>query len=174
MKWITTIMLIVALGGCINSQKKAARKIDQLIERFPGVIDTIVKVDTVIKYITIEKVLHDTIRISKAYAAIDTILINGGVDTIIIEKIRYKLQAQCTAENLFDPIAIDSLGVKLRINYKGNSQIVYLMAEERQITKSTSGILDFYEPPLTKNEWFWAFVAAATCFLLSLYINITK
>lgn len=175
---INSLFCCLVLGSCVRTPEQASRKIKNLLDRFPTAIDTVTKVtteiDTVIKIVYIDRVIKDTAKTNDTYRDIDTILINGGCDTVIIEKIRYK----CRAENLLPGVDIDTLGVKLKIRYKGNEQIINLEASNTEITKEVtiekSGLLTFYEPPLTKNHWFWFFVAAAVCFLLSLYINITR
>lgn len=175
-------ILALTLAACVRTPEQAARKVKNLVERFPSIVDTSVvtkiKRDTIIKTVYIDRIIKDTAKAAATYTAIDTILLNGGVDTLIIEKIRYKIQGQCTAENLLPGVAIDTLGVKLRIRYKGNEQVINLEAMNTEIKTEIETIggnfLKFYDPPLTKNHWFWAFIGAVICFLLSLYINITK
>jgi len=183
MRFIIIICLsCLALLGCVRTPKQAANRIHNLIERFPGVIDTTkvttVTHDTIIKTVYIDRIVKDTAKVSATYDAIDTILINGGVDTLIIEKIRYKIQGQCTAENLLPEYAIDTLGIMLKIRYKGNEQIINLEAKQIEVNTTTKIIggdfLKFYDPPLTKNHWFWAFVAMCVISLLLLYMHITR
>jgi hypothetical protein len=175
-------ILALTLAACVRTPEQAARKVKNLVERFPGIVDskvvTKIKRDTIIKTVYIDRIIKDTAKATATYTAIDTILLNGGVDTLIIEKIRYKIQGQCTAENLLPGVAVDTLGVKLRIRYKGNEQIINLEAINSEITTEIETIggnfLKFYDPPLTKNHWFWAFVAMCVISLLLLYMHITR
>lgn len=173
---IIFILISIIFVSCITTPKQASKRIKELVERFPTAIDTqtVVKVDTHYVYKTIEKIIENKEQVKKTYSIIDSLLneLKNSQDTVIIEKIKYKIKNNCTMESLSKPFVFDTTGVHLSIKYKGNETILKVILEEKTIkeTINTKTKLITNEEMFYKLNWFWYFVVSCVLNLFLLFL----
>jgi len=175
-KIIFILLVVIIAAGCVRTPKQAAHRIERLLERFPTAMDssTVTVRDTIRDTIYVERTIHDTIREKATYTAIDAAIDSlGCTDTIMVEKIKWKLHQICTIEGLMGPIKYDTTGISVRVWATGNKINIIAMLVKTEVKETTSKVdfLKHYDPPFTKSEWFWAFVGACIIWVLTIFIK---
>ena len=186
-------LLLISISSCITTKDQARNRINYLIKKFPGVIDTTTKVriDTLIIEKLINKNFSDSNASNKTYqtlnAIIDSLLNNSWNDTVIIsdtvyikskfkiydiDRVKNDLKNACNIENLITPITYDTLGVYINITPNKNALKIKIKSKDLIVKKNTEKIpnikiseLKFYE-----DLWFYAFILT----LILLIIIIIK
>ena len=173
---IIFILISIILAGCIQTPQQARKRIKELAERFPTAIDTVTvtKIDTFYVYKTIEKLIENKDQVKKTYSIIDSLLneLKNSQDTVIIEKIKYKIKNNCTMEGLSKPFVFDTTGVHFSIKYKGNQTILKVILEEKTIkeTTNTKTSLIAIEKEFHEITWFWYFIVSCVLCLILLFL----
>ena len=173
---IIFILISIIFAGCITTPQQARKRIKDIVERFPTAIDTqtATKRDTVIIYKIIEKIIENKELVNKTYNIIDSLLneLKNSQDTVIIEKIKYKIKDNCTIEGLIKPFQYDTAGVSITVTPIKNRIFLSLKIKEQTIkeTKNTKTLIISEEKEFYEITWFWYFVVMSALCLFLLFL----
>lgn len=176
MKKIIFIIFVFLLSSCINTPQKASKRINELIKQFPTSIsiDTVTQIDTFIVYSEIEKIIESKDKQKNLYTTIDSLLniLEYSKDTVLIEKIRYKIKNNCTIENLINPFVFDTSFVSVMVTPYKNKIILKALIKEKRIEKRKTNniIINTEEKPFYENSWFFYFIGSLSVNFLLLYL----